>query len=281
MDSPLRKTAVNAATHASAAASVDDGPIARVLSVLEAVMANEEPASLRDVELRAGLPKATAHRILTQLERMGWLERSLGPKLYLPGPRLAAVALRTLKNRWLPYEGHRILTEVVAIVDETCNMTVLDGFEVLIVDRVESAFPLRYVLEVNSRYPLHCTASGKIFLAWMSERRRSRYLETHVLEKRATGTAVHPPALKAQLAKAHQQGYAIDNQELIAGLVAIAVPIISADGDLLGTISINAAAARRSVADLVRFVPVLQDSASKLASIAGITAAQQTEQASG
>lgn len=244
--------------------AADSGPIARVLSVLEAITLHEQPASLKDVAERTGLPKATAHRILGQLERMGYLERAIAPKLFLAGPRLATMALAAIRHRWAHHQVHALLVELVKRVHETCNVTVLDGYEALIVDRVETTFPLRYVLQVNARYPLYCSASGKLYLAWMSEERRERYLDGAPFPGRAKRTVTGRKALEEAIRKIRRDAYSIDEEELVTGMIALAVPIFS-DARLIGTVAINATSARLTTSDLVDYVPLLRQTAEQIA----------------
>lgn len=244
----------------------DDGPMARILAVMESVSAMERPVSLREVELLTALPKATAHRILGQLERMGFIERALGSRLYLPGARLASLSIRSLRNRWMHHEGHLVLTELVGQVNETCNITVLDGFRVRIVDRVETTFSLRYVLDIQRSYPIYCTASGKLFLARMPEFQRQRYLDAgYAAAGGDTRTPAQRRALERQLKQILSDRYALDDEELVTGMVAIAVPIEGRAGRLLGAVAINAARARHAAKDLVRFIPLLEHAATRLA----------------
>ncbi len=246
----------------------DDGPMARILAVLESVSALERPVSLREVEHSTNLPKATAHRILGQLERMGFVERALGSRLYAPGARLASLGIRSLRSRWMNHEGHLALTELVRQVNETCNITVLDGFQVRIIDRVETSLPLRYVLDTHCPYPIHRTASGKLFLARMPEAQRRRYLDTETMTPNGgKRTPAQRRAFERQLRQTLDDRYALDNEELVTGMVAIAVPIEGQGGRLLGAVAINAARARHSAKDLVRFLPLLDRTAARLAAI--------------
>src|SRR5918993_2426763 len=225
-------------------AATDDGPIRRVLSVLEAVALHEDPASLRAVEERTGLPKATVHRLLGHLERMGYLQRTITPRLFLAGPRLAKLALAAMSHRWAHHDVHAILVELGNRIGETCNITVVDGYDVLIIDRVETTFPVRFVLHVNARYPLYCSASGKLYLAWMSKQRRDRYLERAPFPPRARHTLTKRKELAEAIRDIRSNMYSIDNEELVSGMVALAVPILSDKRELLGTVAVNSTSAR-------------------------------------
>lgn len=253
------------AAGAQPASAVEDGPMARVLAVIETVALAQAPVALKDVEERTGLPKPTVHRILGQLERMGYLQRAIGPKNYFAGPRLAAISVAAVRNRWSHHESHKVLADLVATIGETCNLTVLDGYEVLIVDRVETHWPLRFVMHVNSRYSLHNTSSGRLYLALMARKRRAWYAANHQLAATAPNTITDPRKLEKVLEKIRKDGYSLDDEGLFPGLVAAAVPILDGHGQMIGTVAVNAMKTRVAAADMANYVPRLKEAAAAIA----------------
>lgn len=247
------------------AARADLGPMARVLAVIEAIAYSEDAVALRDVEEKTGLPKPTVHRILSHLERMGYLQRAMGRKSYFAGSRLAALSLAAVRNRWAHHETHKILADLVARLGETCNITILDGYRVFLVDRVETHWPLRFVMHANTSFPLHCTASGKLYLALMPAKRRAWYFANHRLTASTPNTITDPRKLEKSLAAIRRQLYSLDNEELVAGLVAAAVPIMDSQGRLLGTVAANATNARITAEKIVEHVPLLRQAAAAIA----------------
>ena len=133
----------------------------RSFAVLEALVAAERPASLTDIVKACALPKPTVYRMLAMLEAAGLVARDPGAARYAPGPRLATLGLNIMMNGSLGSARHAILAQLVGQIGETCNFTMLQGGEVMYLDRVEAAWPLRMNLTSGSRVPLHCTASGK------------------------------------------------------------------------------------------------------------------------
>lgn len=138
---------------------------------LLALLAHEGRAlPLAELALRLGLPKATAHRLCTQLQETGFLARDTQERSYTVGPALRRLAFDTMNHGVLRGQRHEVLAALVREVGETCNFTTLDGTQVLYIDRVEAQWPLRLTLDVGSHVPLHCTASGKLMLADMPGR---------------------------------------------------------------------------------------------------------------
>ena len=212
-----------------------------------------------------GYPKSTVHRLLRLLvsERMLALEPN--GKFFAAGPRLATLALAALKNSANRAERHAILQGLVDEVDETCNLTILDGNEVVYLDRVESHWPLRFVLAPGARVPLHCTASGKLFLALMPSARRRRLLAAVQLKRLTRNTIADMSGLLRELEHIRLEGIGTDDEEFLAGLTAVAVPVLDARRRILATVAVHAPSSRMNITRARTHVPALRRAATKLA----------------
>jgi DNA-binding IclR family transcriptional regulator len=232
---------------------------------LLALLANEGRAlSLADLAARLALPKGTAHRICTQLLAGGFLARDLDERSFTVGPALRQLAFDTLNHGVVRGLRHEVLAELVAKVGETCNFTTLDGTQVLYLDRVEAQWPLRLTLDVGSHVPLHCTASGKLFLAQMPQPARDALIAQLPLPKMTRNTIASAKGLRAECERIAQQGYACDREEFIAGLVAVAVPVLGSDGVSRAAIAVHAPVARLSLAAAVANLAALQAAATRM-----------------
>ncbi len=233
----------------------------RLLSLL----ANEGRAlSLADLAARLALPKGTAHRICAQLLGSGFLARDVDERSFIVGPALRRLAFDTLNHGVVRGLRHEVLAALVAQVGETCNFTTLDGTQVLYLDRVEAQWPLRLTLDVGSHVPLHCTASGKLFLAQMPQAARDALIAQLPLPRMTRNTIVSAKGLRAECERTAEQGYATDREEFIAGLIALAVPVQSADGVSRAAIAVHAPVARLALEDAVKQLPALQAAATRM-----------------
>ena len=145
-----------------------DTPMLRLVALLERVASKDQLFSLQALVDDTGLPKPTLHRMLQQLEGAGLLRREGDGRHYGTGVRLRRLAENLLLNDTLHGARHAVLRHLVDEVGESCNITALSGSEVIYLDRVETPAPLRFYLHPGSRVPVHCSASGKVFLAQMS-----------------------------------------------------------------------------------------------------------------
>ncbi len=245
-------------------------PTLRVLELLDQVCASGEPFSLMAAVRHTGWPKPSVHRMLTQLETGGLLAREPGSKLYAPAPRLVTLAENVLGANTQRGVRHAVLRQLVNDVGESCNLTALSGAEVIYLDRVEAAFPLRMELKAGTRVPIHCSASGKLFLAYMPAAQRKALLDTLPLTRYTPTTLTARAALEAELAQIVRQGYAVDAEEFVEGLVCAAVPVkASGSRAVRSALALQAPAARMSLARAVEQVPQLHAAATAMARTLG------------
>jgi DNA-binding IclR family transcriptional regulator len=248
----------------------EDTRVLRALSVLEQLAAAGQPYSLSQLSARLHIPKATLMRLIESLEAQGYVmhmpdSRGTDRGIAL-GPRAAQLALATLANNSFTRACRSLLRALVDSLGETCNLTALDGDTVLYIERVETSEPLRLQLQPGTRVPLHCTASGKLFLAYMPAVERSKVLERLPLKRMTYRTLTEASLLEAELDRLAARGIGVDNEEFVRGMVAIAVPVCDADdGHVLAALAVHAPTARANLNDLLETVPKLKDTAVKIA----------------
>ncbi len=236
----------------------------RAISLLEEIATAEYSLSAADLTKRLDIPKPTTHRLLAQLEEQQLLSRDLDGRHLLPGPRLHRMAIATLANESLKAPRRMLLERLAREVGETCNLALLDGHQLLYYDRVETNWPVRIQLAPGSHLPLHCTASGKLFLALMPPRRRRALLSSLTLEAHTPYTLTSISALDAKLAQIARDQLSTDNEEFIQGMVAIAVPIYDRVGQIIATLAIHAPRLRHSIESLLEWAPLVRQVAAEL-----------------
>lgn len=235
---------------------------------LLALLASEGRAlTLADLAARLSLPKGTAHRICTQLLAAGFLARDVDERAFSVGPALRQLAFDTLNHGVVRGLRHDVLSELVRQVGETCNFTTLDGTQVLYLDRVEAQWPLRLTLEIGSHVPLHCTASGKLLLAQMPRKERDAVIAGLTLTRMTRNSIVAASRLRAECDAIIERGHACDNEEFIAGLVAVAVPVRNAAGAVRAAIAVHAPTARMSLDEALAQLDALEAAAQRMGTL--------------
>lgn len=242
--------------------------IQRALQVLEVVANTSKPLTPTEINQTLQLPKPTIHRLCSQLEEEGYLQPRLDGRGLLPGPRLLQIAKGILSNNdFLRDQRHTILKRLSGQLGETCNISIPNGTGMTYFDRVETHWPLRVQLQINDHVPLHCTASGKLFLSDLSSIKRSRLLSKIRLESYTPNTLITPEDLKPELSKIRKQGVGIDNEEFFQGMIAVAVPIRDKEGRLFAALAMHAPTARLSLEQALEHVDAMRNAAEELSSL--------------
>ena len=244
-----------------------DTPTLRLIALLEVVAARDRPFALQDLVAETGLPKPTLHRMLQQLESAGLLQREGDGRRYGTGVRLRRLAENLLLHGTHHGARHAVLRHLVEEVGESCNITALAGSEVIYLDRVETAAPLRFYLHPGSRVPVHCSASGKMLLSQFTPAQRERLLAHAPLTRYTPHTLTDPEALEAEIRRVGQQGHAIDDEEFLPGLVCIAVLVPAAEGRSNLCVAAQAPVVRLTPEKALQLLPALQRAARALARI--------------
>jgi len=237
----------------------------RALTVLELVAYAEVPLGLVDIMEASGLPKPTVHRIANLLVDAGMLAREAEGRRFAPGPRLASLAMKSMTHPAWRAPRHAILQALVTEFNETCNLTLLDGTEVVYLDRVEAAWPLRLHFQPGSRVPVHCSASGKLLLSLLPARERRRILDSLPFSYHTANTITKRRDLEAALKQIRRERLSTDNEEYLDGTVCVAVPVESGQRQVPAALAVHAPTTRMSLEQALQCVPALRRAAARLA----------------
>lgn len=237
----------------------------RAFRVLDYVADQTDGCSSSDIVEALELPKQTVHRIVTQLQMAGLLIREPGSRRVQLGARLGRFAVNALMHGHANRERHAILSSLVADIGETCNLTALAGTDIVYLDRVETAWPLRVMLAPGSHVPLHATASGKLLLSLLPKAQRERLLRVLPLRPLTAATIVEVRALARELEETRKRRVGINRNEHLSGLIAIAVPVMLGRSRACAAIAVQAPVGRMSLEQLLSHVPRVEDAAEKMA----------------
>lgn len=249
------------------AALQGDTPTMRLFSLLELIAAEDQLVTLQHLVEETGLPKPTLHRMLQQLESAELLVRQSDGRHYGTGTRLRRLAENLLLNATHHGARHAVLRSLVEELGESCNITALSGNEVVYLDRVETPEPLRFTLGPGSRVPAHCSASGKLLLSQMSVVQRRKLLAHTPLRQCTPKTITQLSALEDEFARIRRDGYALDDEEFLPGLVCAAVLVPADTGRSNQCVAVQAPVMRLSVDKAPLLLPSLQRAADRVARV--------------
>lgn len=212
----------------------------RALSLLAAFDEQHRRLGLTELARRAGLPLATAHRLVGELVTFGALTRTPAGD-YVVGRRMWDLGLLAPVQTGLREAASPFLHDLFGATGATVHLAVRDGRQVLYVDRVRGSASVPILSTVGSRLPLHATAVGKVLLAHAPPD-----LQQEVLAALAPVTAytvTQPGVLRRQLARVHREGWAATTEEMSLGACSVAVPVRQ-HGEVVAALGIVVASLR-------------------------------------
>lgn len=239
----------------------------RTLHILEMLCRAAVPPTVAQLAARLKVPKTTMIRMLRIMLDEGWVVRMPATGGFVTGPRAHALGLYTLKSTPLVQDCLAVLRDLARQMDETCNLTALDGNDVLYVARVESPHPLGVHFDHGARVPVYCTASGKLFLSRMPRPERHRVLANLHLRRHTPNTLVDPARLAEYLDQSRSRQVGIDNEEFIRGMVAIAVPVVDDQDAMVAAVACHGPTARITLDSLMANLHRLQAAAETVRAI--------------
>jgi len=216
-----------------------------------------------EVARELGVHRSTALRLLGTLERHALVERDPRTAKYRLGRRLPQLARVVTGELDLRHVARPVCENLAASTGETVTLDVLDGDEIVPIEQSTGSTSFVSVNWLGRRTPPHCTASGKVILAFAPEPVRQRLL-ARPLEARTPRSIVDVSELDRQLAAAREGGYARTFEELEVGLDAIAAPVYSADGEVIAAMDVSGPAHRLQAGGGPDFVGLTREAAAEV-----------------
>lgn len=233
--------------------------VEKALDLLEELAGARDGVRNLDVARDLGLDKSTTHRLLSTLERRGYVRRDEGTKRFVLGPRLLELATGSALTSVLVARPY--LHRLVQLTGESASFSLLVDRSYVPVDAVQAPHEIRFTLELGRSYPLNAGATGKVILAF--HRAARERLLAGELPRYAANTIVSPRELSARLAEIARQGYAVSDGERVAGGCSIAAPVTLPDGTALGALAVSSVRARLDPDALVAYAPDIRSMAAE------------------
>jgi IclR family pca regulon transcriptional regulator len=226
----------------------------RGLAILGCFTPKRPVLGIADIADELGMSRSTTHRYVITLVALGYLEQGASRK-YRLGLRVTDLGMSALNSTGLREHAHPYLEELRQRTSYTTSLGVLDGADVLYVDRVRSFRRGQSTIDLNlhtgSRLPAYCTAMGKLLLANLPEPEQRELIASMKLTKRAPNTITAKKTLREELDAIQPAGFAVNDQELAADLYAIAAPIRNEARDVVAAVNLAARSSMISLEELV------------------------------
>jgi IclR family pca regulon transcriptional regulator len=215
----------------------------RGLAILSSFAPSRPLVGVSELARAVGLSRSTTHRYVATLARLGYLQQDEESRRYRLGPRvldLGFTALNSMELRELAAPHLRRLCEETGL---TANMSILDGTDVVYIERVHApggdGSEIDLNLHVGSRLPAYCTSMGKALMAFLPPRARDELLARIELAPRGPNTLTDRRALAEELERVRLRGFAVNNEELAYGLRSLAAPVRAQSGAVVAAVNLS------------------------------------------
>jgi IclR family pca regulon transcriptional regulator len=251
----------------------------RGLAILSSFTAKRPVLGIADIADELGMSRSTTHRYVITLVALGYLEQGASRK-YRLGLRVTDLGMSALNSTGLREHAHPYLEELRQRTSYTTSLAVLDGTDVLYVDRVRSfrRGPGKTDMELHlgSRLPAYCTAMGKLLLANLPDSQQRDVLATIKPTKRGPNTITAKKSLREDLDQVRDAGFAVNDQELASDLFAIAVPVRDAAREVVASVGLSAHSSMISLEEMVdALTPHLVSTADRISARLGYRRADE------
>ncbi len=248
--------------------------LSRGLSILEAVADCEEDIPLAALAKRVGLKKTSTWRLTHTLVQLGYLRQNPETRCFRLSPRVLAFGYAYFDGLDLKTLSTPFLSDLSGRLNETVNLAVLDGDQLVYIERIKTSQIININLHVGSRLALYNTSLGRALISEMPEAWLQGYIERLAKVPEALEYARKSgERLLNLLRETRQRGYALSDEEYVVGLRSVSSPIREKKGKIVAAANIAVPSSRVTISDLRRtFVPELLDTARKISAALGFRA---------
>lgn len=238
--------------------------VERAVMILDYLSKNPSGVQLAAISRDLGLNKSTVFGLISTLENLRCVRQDEKTRLYYLGLRLLEFGHSLMTNLNIIDVAKPYLRSFAERYDETVNLALLSGDNVIYVDRVQSTKSVRVEMQLHERVPAYCCSTGKIFLSYMDEAQRDEIIARTTFKPRTIYSITSKAQLLAEIENVQQRGYVYDREEYEIGLTCIAAPVLDYKGRAIAAISLNAPTARMLQLDQNQLIYDIKTVAGKL-----------------
>lgn len=238
--------------------------VVNAFKILDCFDEENDRLSSQEISRLLDLNASLVWRLLYTLDHLHYIKKTAEDKYQLSykGLDFAKTFLNGLNLRRAAYPYTKALTNKVNL---NVNLTILENNAAILISRIPKPnFPDSY-FHLGRQFPLYCSSSGKVLLAYQSPEKQDRMIETMAMKKLTKNTIIDKEELKKELQKIRRQGFALDQEEYILGTHCIAVPVNGKSGEIAASISISNRGINESrKIDLLQYLNDISETAEKI-----------------
>jgi IclR family transcriptional regulator, pca regulon regulatory protein len=214
----------------------------RGLAILSSFHSDRALIGVSELSRELRLSRSTAHRYVATLAKLGYLQQDPDSKRYRLGPKVLDLGFSAINSMDVREISAPYLRQLSDETGFTVNLAILDGTDVVYIERCRTAGPGQREIDLNlhvgSRLPAYCTAMGKAILAFVAEERLEEIIPRIEFVPRGPNTLTSASAFRAELERIRASGIAVNDEELAYGLRSIAAPIHSHAGEVVAALNL-------------------------------------------
>lgn len=242
-----------------------DGTVGKALDVLDQVAEFDRPVRFSELLSRSDYPKATLYRLLQTLTNQELVSFDSERQTYSLGMRLVRLAHSAWRHSSLAPIARTQMDALAAEVGETVHLAQLDHGQVLYVDKRNAVTPVDMFSQAGKVGPVYCTGVGKAMLAFSAQAQQKQVIAQQSFHRFTPNTLGSAEDLTCELEEIRDRGYAFDNEEHEAGIICVALPILSQTDQVMGGVSVTSTTARHDLETLAALVPLIQTTVQDIA----------------
>lgn len=235
----------------------------RAISILKCFNERKRELKLSEIAEELGLNKSTVHGIINTLKLHGLIDQDEKTQKYRLGLYLIELGELVINSLDVRAIGYPVIEEICQTVGETVHVCVLDCMDVVYVDKKECDNSIRISTRIGARNPAYCTADGKVMISYLDKSKQMRIVPDDI-PKFTPNTITDKMDFIKRLDKIKENGYAIDNEEYVIGLVCVAAPVLDHSGVPKYGISVTGPAIRMTEEKITETIKILKDAAHQI-----------------
>ena len=238
--------------------------VSQALDLLEQFQKGDTELGITDLSNLLNLQKNKVFRLIATLESRHYIEMNSSTGKYSLGSKTRKLGQAAIQQVNFLNHARPVLRSLKEQSGETCYFSVIKYAHIYYLDGIETDLPVRVVHRIGSRSPLHCTAAGKVQLAYLSPDELHQFFSTQELARFTPRTTTNMTALQEELVSIAAQGYAIEDQEHDCGVIEVAAPVFDGSGTIVGALSISGPTMRVTGSRVKELVPLVCREATRL-----------------
>jgi len=242
--------------------------IDRAVAILKCFSERKRELKLSEISEKLGLNKSTVHGIINTLKYHGLIDQDETTQKYRLGLNLIELGQLVIDSMDVRSIGYPIVEEICRELEETVHVGVLDGIEVVYIDKKECNESIKISTTIGARNPAYSTADGKVLLANLDLETQMKIIPENI-EKYTHNTITDKEKIIKELSKIKKMGYAIDNEENILGLICVAAPVYDYTGKVKYGISVTGPSIRMTKEKISQAIKVLVKATNKISYLLG------------